>query len=380
MMETSALPFKSRLHDEKLAAALGIALGVSFFTCFATGLISHLAYDQPSWWPIGPRPAGLYRFTQGLHVATGIVAIPLLLVKLWVVYPTFWALPPVRSVTHAVERISLLPLVGGSLFLLFSGAGNLARWRPWGFFFTDGHYHAAWITIGALVVHIGAKVTTSITALRGSTPMQETDDGGGLTRRQLLGLAGASSAVLTVATLGQTFGPLAAVSVLGPRNPTVGPQGIPINKTAAGARVQERLDEAGFVQRYRLEVVRGDAMLASLGIDELRALPVTEATLPISCVEGWSRNARWRGVSMRDLLASIDAGDASHAVVVSMEKGGRYRTSGLLHSWLRDPDTLLAYDVGDEPLADDHGAPLRLIAPNRPGVLQTKWVERVELS
>ena len=123
--------FTSVLHDERVAAVLGVALGVSFTICFATGIVSHLAYDQPGWWPIGPRPAGLYRVTQGLHVATGIAAIPLLVVKLWVVYPKLWIWPPVESITHAVERISLVPLVAGSLFLIFSGVGNLARWRPW---------------------------------------------------------------------------------------------------------------------------------------------------------------------------------------------------------------------------------------------------------
>ena len=40
----------------------------------------------------------------------------------------------------------------------------------------------------------------------------------------------------------------------------------------------------------------------------------------------------------------------------------------------RDPLTLLALRLGGEPLHPDHGYPCRLIAPNRPGVLQTKWV------
>ena len=33
--------------------------------------------------------------------------------------------------------------------------------------------------------------------------------------------------------------------------------------------------------------------------------------------------------------------------------------------------------VNEERLNLDHGYPVRLIGPNRPGVLQTKWVERV---
>ncbi len=42
-----------------------------------------------------------------------------------------------------------------------------------------------------------------------------------------------------------------------------------------------------------------------------------------------------------------------------------------------DPDTLLALRVDGERLHLDHGYPLRLIGPNRPGVLQTKWVTRL---
>jgi len=37
------------------------------------------------------------------------------------------------------------------------------------------------------------------------------------------------------------------------------------------------------------------------------------------------------------------------------------------------------YELNGGPLAVDHGAPLRLIAPNRPGVLQTKWVRRLDI-
>lgn len=61
--------------------------------CMATGLISHLVqHPQPwFWWPT--RPVGLYRITQGLHVISGIAAIPLLVVKLWSVWPKLFARP-----------------------------------------------------------------------------------------------------------------------------------------------------------------------------------------------------------------------------------------------------------------------------------------------
>ena len=160
-----------------MASWLGLALGVSFTVCFATGLYSHFAQHPPSWFTLTARPAGLYRVTQGLHVATGIAAVPLLLAKLWSVYPKLFVWPPVHSVAHALERVSLLPLVGGSIFMLFSGVANIDLWYPLPLFFPAGHYWVAWLTIGALIVHIGAKATTVRHALAadgtgrdGSTP------------------------------------------------------------------------------------------------------------------------------------------------------------------------------------------------------------------
>ena len=103
----------SPLRDERTAAILGIALGVSFTICFATGLYSHWAQSTDPIIAFPARPAGLYRVTQATHVFTGVLSIPLLLAKLWTVLPKFFRLPPVASVPHLIERASLLPLVGG---------------------------------------------------------------------------------------------------------------------------------------------------------------------------------------------------------------------------------------------------------------------------
>ena len=61
--------YQSPLRDERVAAWLGAALGLLFSTCFLTGLFSHLHQHPLSWLPVPARPAGLFRFTQGLHVA-----------------------------------------------------------------------------------------------------------------------------------------------------------------------------------------------------------------------------------------------------------------------------------------------------------------------
>lgn len=356
------------VRDERTAVWLGLALGVTFSVCFATGLLSHLIQNPPGWFSWPPRPAGFYRITQGTHVVTGFASIPLLLAKLWVVHPKLFAWPPVRNVAHAAERLALLPLVGGGLFLLVSGTLNVARWYPWGFFFPRAHYWAAWITVGALAIHVGAKAATTLHVLRtgtGTTP----DTGA---RRAFLGTVAATSGLFAVGWAGGTVGWLSPLSAFAQRRPDQGPQGLPVNKTAASAGVREIARDPD----YRL-VVEGGRTPLELTLADLQAWPQHEAELPIACVEGWSASARWRGVRLRDLIAEAGAPDDAEVMVESLQRGGLYRASVVNHRQARDPDTLLALQLDGEPLHLDHGYPLRLIGPNRPGVQQTKWVNRL---
>ena len=158
--------FQSRLHDIGNAAWLGTLLGVGFTVCMVTGLYSHLLQHQPDWLVVPSRPVDLYRWSQGTHVTTGLACVPLLLAKLWVVYPRLFAWPPARDVGHAVRRGSLLLLVGGAVFQLSTGVANVAKWYPFGFSFTVTHYWVGWITIGALLLHIAAHGTQAWAALR----------------------------------------------------------------------------------------------------------------------------------------------------------------------------------------------------------------------
>lgn len=381
---TSALgdaPAQSDLHDERIAAILGMALGVSFVICFFTGLYSHLEQHPPSWWDIPAAPAGLYRLTQGVHVATGIASIPLLFAKLWTVWPRFFVWPAVTGVANAVERLSLLPLVGGALFQLVTGVANVFHWYWFHFFFTVAHYDAAWITIGGLLTHILAKLTITRAALARGGPRLDrpTNRHGLISRRGFLWTAGAASVTLTAATVGETLGGpvplLQATDLLAPRRPDTGPQGFPVNRPAVEAGVTHLARD---VSNYRLRVEGpGVTHPMVLTIDELATLPRSRSTLPISCVEGWSASRQWEGVRVRDLLDAAGARRGATVTVESVEANGVYRTSQLNNDQAHHSDTLLAFKVGGEVLDIDHGYPLRLIAPNRPGVLQTKWVHRV---
>ena len=198
-------------------------------------------------------------------------------------------------------------------------------------------------------------------------------DGPGLSRRGLVTAVGAAAGAVVLTQVGGTVHPLRGLAVLSPRRPDVGPQSLPVNRTATAAGVLASATDPG----YRLQVDGRVARLLSLGLAELQALPQSDATLPIACVEGWSASAGWSGVRVADLLRLAGAAPGARVRVESLEPAGAYRTSVLDRARTQDPLTLLALRVRDEPLHLEHGFPVRLIAPNRPGVLQTKWVHRV---
>ncbi|MFI7355504.1 molybdopterin-dependent oxidoreductase [Streptomyces avidinii] len=369
------ITFRARLHDARTATVIGRLLGLAVLGCFATGVLSHYLQHPPPWLAdrLPSRPYWGYRLTQGLHVASGIAAIPLLLAKLWTVYPRLFAWPPVRSVRHALERISVAVLVAAGIFELFTGLLNTFQWYPWPFSFVPVHYAVAWLLLGAMLLHVAVqwpRIREHFTRRSpGTLALPEAD---GPDRRQLLAAVAAGAGAVTLTTVGQSVTALGPLALFAPRSPAHGPQGLPVNRTAAAARVTE-----ASLADWRLTVAGPRPY--SLALAELRALPQHEVTLPLACVEGWSKSARWTGVRVRDLLERAGAGPGARCRVVSLEAAGAYRVMEMGRLYAQDPLTLLALRLGGEVLSLDHGYPARIIAPNRPGVLQTKWVGRLEV-
>ncbi|MFC4786252.1 molybdopterin-dependent oxidoreductase [Nocardioides sp. MAHUQ-72] len=373
--------FRSRLRSAAVTARVGLWLGICFGVAFVTGVISHYAQvpDQPL--PFPTSPSWGYRVTQGLHVVAGTAAVPLLLVKLWTVYPRLFLRPPRglrKLAVEGAERASVAVLVAAAIFQLASGLANAAQWYPWAFSFRATHYAVGWVAVGALVVHVAVKLPVIRQALGADLESTALDrasavEPGALSRRGLLRTTWLAAGVAVLATAGSTVPILRRVSVLGVRSGD-GPGGVPVNKSARAAGVTATATDPS----YRLTVAYADREV-TLDRARLEAMEQTTHSLPIACVEGWSAGATWTGVRVRDLLDLVGAPRGSDVLVVSLQESGPYRQTLLQSGFADDERTLLALRLHGETLAIDHGYPCRLIAPDRPGVLQTKWVRRLEV-
>lgn len=373
---------------------LGRWLGIAFTVCFLTGLFSHLLQDPPAWMPFLTRPVWLYVATQGIHVTTGIASIPLLAAKLWSVFPELLRWPPLKSVMHGMERASIALFVAASLVEVTIGLLNTFQWYPWPFSFKDVHYWLAWVIIGSLALHIAIKLplirahwsrrsdasaiaADAAGALTAGTTVPATvkpEARSGWNRRGFLAAIAAGTGVVVLTTAGQSFAWLSGLNLFAPRRMDTGPQGVPINRTAAQAGVEH----SALAPDWVLTVSSGSVQ-KTFTLAQLAALPQYSYGLPIACVEGWSQGAQWRGVRVRDLMATVGAPADAELQISSMEKGGVYGRSFMPAAYSQDEQTLLALELNGAPLDLDHGYPARIIAPGRPGVLQTKWVHKVEV-
>jgi hypothetical protein len=359
--------FSSPLRSVAITARIGRILGIAFGVCFVTGLLSHYQYAPWHWLPIPAAPYWGYRLTQGVHVITGIACIPLLLLKLWSVFHRLFAWPPVRSIAHSLERGSIAILVASSGFQLITGLLNIFQFYPWPWGFIRVHYWMSWIIIGSLLLHIAVQLPAIREGL--ATKVWPRTAAPGLSRRGLLIAGGAGVAVVAATTVGQVVPVLSPIALLAPRQPKKGPLGVPVNRTAMAAQVIQKAQSS----QYKLTV--DGPKLFELSLAELEALPTVGTILPIACVEGWSIQAHWRGVRLLDLVKRAGGSRSSLVTVRSLEPDGAYNQSSLTGSQLEQ--ALLATYLNDERLSLDHGYPLRLIAPDRAGVLQTKWLNRI---
>jgi DMSO/TMAO reductase YedYZ molybdopterin-dependent catalytic subunit len=118
----------------------------------------------------------------------------------------------------------------------------------------------------------------------------------------------------------------------------------------------------------------GEARAWSWG--ELLALPSETVTVDIHCVTKWSKlDTTWTGVSVDTLLEGVDT--AARHVVASCDGG--YTTNLPLED-ITGGRAWVAHTYEGEPLAAEHGGPLRLLVPHLYFWKSAKWLRGLTLT
>ena len=134
---------------------------------------------------------------------------------------------------------------------------------------------------------------------------------------------------------------------------------------------------------YKLEVTGLVRTPLTLTMEQLRAMPSRTQITRHDCVEGWSCIGKWKGVPLGLVLDQAGIQPKAKYVVFYCadsvdDDDGRYYESILL-SDAYHPQSILAYDMNDAPLAIPHGAPLRMRLERKLGYKMAKYITSIEL-
>ncbi len=120
-------------------------------------------------------------------------------------------------------------------------------------------------------------------------------------------------------------------------------------------------------------------------------IPTEERIYRFRCVEAWSMVIPWNGFELNKLLAKIGVQDTARYIrfetlVRPQEMPGQQRgiiewpyREGLRLDEAMHPLTLIATGIYGEPMANQNGAPLRLVVPWKYGFKSIKSIVRISL-
>jgi DMSO/TMAO reductase YedYZ molybdopterin-dependent catalytic subunit len=116
----------------------------------------------------------------------------------------------------------------------------------------------------------------------------------------------------------------------------------------------------------------GDYKLAAI-----QQLPKVVRNTRHVCVEGWDVIGRFGGARVSDFLKMIGADTSARFVYV--ECADDYYESIDMATALH-PQSMLCYEMYDQPLTREHGAPLRLTIPTKIGYKQAKYLTDLKVT
>jgi DMSO/TMAO reductase YedYZ molybdopterin-dependent catalytic subunit len=146
--------------------------------------------------------------------------------------------------------------------------------------------------------------------------------------------------------------------------------------------------EDGKKEEYKLVVDGLVKSAKSFSYEDLKSLPQVDQISDFHCVEGWSvKDIRWGGFRFKEIISRVEPEPrATHIAFHSFGKTGS-APKGQGHyiesfpiSELLDPEReiIFALRMNNNPLPEEHGAPLRLISPYDLAYKSIKFISRIE--
>jgi DMSO/TMAO reductase YedYZ molybdopterin-dependent catalytic subunit len=134
-------------------------------------------------------------------------------------------------------------------------------------------------------------------------------------------------------------------------------------------------------QAWRLQIGGAVSGRATISLAELQALGGRDKEHTLMCIGSsptWKAvdNAVWTGVPLGEVLDAYGLEADAGAIELQFESADGYRTA-LPLSDLQDREIWLVWGMNGAPLPPDHGAPLRVLVPDRYGMKNPKWVTQI---
>ncbi len=133
---------------------------------------------------------------------------------------------------------------------------------------------------------------------------------------------------------------------------------------------------------WRLEIGGLVKHPLSLSLDDLRRLPKQQQITKHNCIQGWSGVAEWGGVPMVTIMDHCEplpgARYAAFHAFMQAEYAPNCYYEVLTLNDLRDPQTILAYEMNWNALPEQHGAPCRLRVETKTGYKMVKYLRKIE--
>jgi DMSO/TMAO reductase YedYZ molybdopterin-dependent catalytic subunit len=131
------------------------------------------------------------------------------------------------------------------------------------------------------------------------------------------------------------------------------------------------------LEKWTLTVTGAVQKPGNYTLAQIQALPKMRQNTRHVCVEGWDVIGRFGGTPLSEFLKMIGADTTARFVTV--ECADDYYESLDMATALH-PQTLLCYEMYDQPLTREHGAPVRLSIPTKVGYKQAKYLTDLKVT